>query len=156
MLSDQGPVCMQTRYLFSRERANVDIDSKEYTDTLIDSGYICSHIWKGTISRESVSLDIHSVHVEITVPSTRCRSYQKECVILYRYIYVSRLGRKPMLTPKTSVQCLIPDHLPCETGLFNAKIYLDLSCFKDALFWQSTNPRISRLATQLAFGMREK
>ena len=71
-------VCMKTHYLFSRVWANVNINNKECTITLTDSGFICSHMWKGTISRENVHLGIHRVNVENTVLSTSCRSYHED------------------------------------------------------------------------------
>ena len=85
---------MQTHYMFSRVRTNVDRDNKLCTNKLTDSGFICSHMWKGTISRENVHLGIQTVNVENTVLSTSFRSYHEECIDLYIYIHVSRLGRK--------------------------------------------------------------
>ena len=40
-------VCMKTHYLFSRVWANVNINNNECTISFTDSGFICSHIWKG-------------------------------------------------------------------------------------------------------------
>ena len=92
---------MQTDYLFSRVRTNVDISNKEYKIKLTDSGYICSHMWKGVISRQSDHLGIHADNVKNTVLSTSCRSCREECIDLYIHIHVSRLGTKSMLTPQT-------------------------------------------------------
>ena len=72
----------------------VDVDNKECRITLSDSGFICSHMWKGTIFLENVNLGIHIVNVENTVLSTSYRSYHEECIDLYIHIYVSRLGMR--------------------------------------------------------------
>ena len=89
---------MQTHYLYSRVvRSNVYIGNKECIITLTDSGLICLHMWKGTISRKNVHLCIHIVNIENTVLSTTCLSCHIECIDLYIHIHLSRLGRKSVL-----------------------------------------------------------
>ena len=94
-------VVILTHYLFSGERTKVDTDDKDCTIMLTDPGFICSHMLKGTISRENVHLGINIVNVENTVLSTSCLSYHEECIELYIHMQVSRLGRKLMLIPQT-------------------------------------------------------
>ena len=118
---------MQTHYLFSRVRTNVDIDNKGCTITLYDSGVICSHIWKGTISRENVHLGmIHVVNVENLVLSTSCRSYH-ECICTYiyncKYIYTYHDLVESQCSPRQQIRCPIPTNLPCKTGLLSALVY---------------------------------
>ena len=123
---------------------------------------------KGTISHDNDHLGVHIVDVNNTVFSTSCRWCNEGFIDLYIHIHVSRLSRKSILTSKTLIRCPNPAHLPCKTGLFSVQVYLDLSCFKDALFWESTKYLLimihkkwvcrwmARSATQFAFGMRKK
>ena len=65
-----------------------------------------------------------------------CHIMKSVSTCTYRYTYHD-LVESPCSSPK--LRCPIPIHLPCKTGLFSAQVYLDLTCFKDALFWQNPN-----------------
>ena len=90
------------------------------------------------------------------------------CTYIYAYHDLVESHCSLLLSPQTLIQCPIPTHLTLHDRIVQRTVYLDLGCFKDALFWQSTNCLhiviykkkwvcrwMSRSATQIAFGMRK-
>ena len=150
-----------------RNYGQMKIDNKECTITFTDSGFICSHMWKGTISRENFHLGIHIVNVENTVLSTSCRSYHEECIDLYIYTYHDLvesqcLPRKLRFgIPSPPTYLVKPDcsaHRVIYTLAVSRTLYSDKARIVSTS-WYTKNwvcGRISWSATQFAFGMREK